>query len=144
MSSRPAPFPTALEAFVELFNEEAFWESHEVLEGPWRENGSDFYHGLILYASAFVHVQRGNVHGILAQLKKAERYLQAYRPAYLGIDLEPLFLHSMVCQKAIREGPQVPATQWQEVIRFPRIQLQAEHFRGDEPELGEEGGDSAT
>ncbi len=59
MSSRPAPFPTALEAFVELFNQEAFWESHEVLEGPWRETRSDFYHGLILYASAFVHVQRG-------------------------------------------------------------------------------------
>ena len=31
---------------VELFNQEAFWESHEVLEGPWRETGSDFYHGV--------------------------------------------------------------------------------------------------
>ena len=40
VSSRPAPFPSALEAFVELFNQEAFWESHEVLEGPWRENGA--------------------------------------------------------------------------------------------------------
>ena len=69
---------------MELFNQEAFWESHEVLEGPWRETGSDFYHGLILYASAFVHVQRGNPHGIGAQLVKAERFLQEFRPAYLG------------------------------------------------------------
>ncbi len=28
-------------------------------EEPWGETESDFYHGLILYASVFVHVQRG-------------------------------------------------------------------------------------
>ncbi len=60
MSARPTPFPAPLEAFVELFDQEAFWASHEVLEGSWRETDSDFYHGLILYTSAFVHVRRGN------------------------------------------------------------------------------------
>ena len=143
MSHLPVPFPAALAAFVELFNDEAFWESHEVLEGPWRNNGSDFYHGLILFASAFVHVQRGNAHGILAQLEKAERYLQSYRPAYLGIDLEPLLQFSIVCHQAIREGPEVPGSQWQEIIQFPTIQLEAKHFRGDEPELAEEDDASA-
>ena len=140
MSHVPAPFPAALTSFVELFNEEAFWESHEVLEEPWRNNKSDFYHGLILFASALVHVQRGNAHGILAQLEKAERYLQPYRPAYLGIDLEPLLQFSMECHQAIREGPEVPGTEWQEVIQFPVIRLEAEHVRGDETELdGEDG-----
>ncbi len=143
MSQLPAPFPAALAAFVELFNEEAFWESHEVLEGPWRNNKSGFYHGLILFASALVHVQRGNAHGILAQLEKAERYLQPYRPAYLGIDLEPLLQFSIVCHQAIREGPEVPGTQWQEVIHFPTILLEAKHFRGDEPELAAEDGQLA-
>lgn len=60
MSARPTPFPAPLEAIVELFNQEAFRASHEVLEGSWRETDSDFYHGLILYTSAFVHVRRGN------------------------------------------------------------------------------------
>ncbi len=135
MSSRPTPVPTPHEAFVELFNQEAFWESHEVLEGPWRETGSDFYHGLILYASAFVHVQRGNPHGIAAQLVKAERFLQEFRPAYLGIDVAPLLSHAGVCRKVVLENPDAPRDRWKEVIRFPKIRLRAEHLMGDEPEL---------
>ena len=135
VSSRPAPFPTALEAFVELFNQEAFWESHEVLEGAWRETGSDFYHGLILYASAFVHVQRGNPHGIGAQLMKAERFLKEFCPVYLGIDVGPLLSHARLCRKVVRENPDAPGDRWKEVIRFPKIRLRAEHLLGDEPEL---------
>ena len=130
-----ASFPSALEAFVELFNQKAFWESHEVLEGAWRETGSDFYHGLILYASAFVHVQRGNPHGIEAQLVKAERFLQEFRPAYLGIDVGSLLSHARVCRQVVRENPDAPADQWKEVISFPKIRLRAEHLLGDEPEL---------
>jgi len=131
----PASFPSALEAFVELFNQKAFWESHEVLEGAWRETGSDFYHGLILYASAFVHVQRGNPHGIEAQLVKAERFLQEFRPAYLGIDVGSLLSHARVCRKVVRENPDASGDRWKEVIRFPKIRLRAEHLLGDEPEL---------
>ncbi len=135
MSAHPTLFPTALEAFVELFNQEAFWESHEVLEGPWRETGSDFYHGLILYASAFVHVQRANPHGIRAQLAKAERFLREFRPAYLGVDVGPLLSHARVCRKLMDEHPDTPGDRWKEVIPFPKIRLRAEHLRGDEPEL---------
>jgi len=132
----PVLYPPELEAFVELFNGEAFWDSHEVLEAPWRDNRSPFYHGLILLASAYVHVQRGNAHGIVAQLEKAGRALRHYRPGYLGVDLEPLFLHSAACRKAIAEAGDTPASQWREVISFPRIQLQAKHLRGNEIELG--------
>lgn len=131
----PVPYPSALEAFVELFNGEEFWDSHEVLEGPWRDTRSEFYHGLILLASAYVHVQRGNTHGIVAQLEKAERALRSYRPGYLGVDLEPLFLHSAACRKAVAEAGDVPASRWREGIQFPRIQLQAELLRGNEIEL---------
>jgi len=106
-----------------------------VLEGPWRETGSDFYHGLILYASAFVHVQRGNPHGIRAQLAKAERFLREFRPAYLGVDVGPLLSHARVCRKLMGEHPDAPGDRWKEVIPFPKIRLRAEHLRGDEPEL---------
>ena len=70
--SRPATFPTALEAFVELFNQEAFWESHEVLEGPWRENGSDFYHGLILNTPAPSSTSNGGIHTALGRSSRRQ------------------------------------------------------------------------
>ena len=46
---------------LELFNEERFWESHEVLEQIWqRSKGTerDALQGLILTAAAFVHYQK--------------------------------------------------------------------------------------
>jgi len=135
LTSSPAPFPTALETFVELFNEEAFWESHEVLEVPWRQNGSDFYHGLILYASAFVHLQRGNPHGVAAQLTKAERFLQKFHPTYLGIDVEALLSHARVCRKVVQENPDAIAGLWPENIHPPTIRLRNDHVSGSEPEL---------
>jgi Domain of unknown function (DUF309) len=132
---KAAPFPAALERFVELFNEEAFWESHEVLEGPWRKNGSDFYHGLILYASAFVHVQRGNPHGTTAQLTKAERFLQEFRPAYLGIDVEALLSHARACWRVVQENPDATAGLWSENVHPPKLRLRDDHLSGSEPEL---------
>lgn len=78
---------TALGRFVALFNAERFWDSHEVLEGPWRESRSELYHGLILFASAFVHAQRRNAHGVAAQLAKAESALAPLGESAEGIDL---------------------------------------------------------
>lgn len=83
--------PPALRRFTELFNGGKYWDSHEALEEAWRENGSEFYHGLILYASAMVHVTRQNPHGVRAQLTKAERVLSPYRPRHLGVDVDAIF-----------------------------------------------------
>ena len=82
----------ALIDFVSLFNSEAYWESHEALESEWRRTRDPFLHGLILYASAWVHRQRGNRHGIVAQLDKAESLLRDFRPKHLGIDIENLLV----------------------------------------------------
>lgn len=106
MSSPGLPRP--LRAFIALFNREEYWESHEALEDAWRETGSDFYQGLIIYASAFVHAERENPHGVRAQLEKAERYLAPYRPAHLGIDVDALFRHAARCRRALREDSPVP------------------------------------
>jgi hypothetical protein len=86
--------PDALCEFAALFNRGEFWESHEVLETPWRQARSGFLQGLILVASAWVHVRRGNPRGILAQLRKAERRLSPYRPAYQGVDVDALLAHA--------------------------------------------------
>ncbi len=64
----------ALSEGINLFNEERFWESHEVLEGVWRvSEGSEkeALHSLILIAAAFVHFQKGEPDICLSVLKRA-------------------------------------------------------------------------
>ena len=132
--------PQALHRFLELFNAQEYWESHEVLEGPWRDEGSDFYQGLILYASAFVHAQRGNPRGVGAQLVKTERKLGGYRPCYLGIDVDAVLAHSVRCRELVElrrdeEDPSSDPSSWLEVVDVPRLELHSRFVRGDEPEL---------
>jgi predicted metal-dependent hydrolase len=126
--------PPALHQFLELFNAQKYWESHEVLEVPWRENGSDFYQGLILYASAFVHAHRGNAHGIGAQLEKAERKLTAFRPCYLGIDVDAVLAHAARCRAFVEQRPEDDPRSLLSTDP-PRLELNRAFMRGEEPEL---------
>jgi predicted metal-dependent hydrolase len=114
--------PPALDLFVDLFNKGAYWESHEALERDWRRTRSAFYHGLILYASAWVHHDRGNPHGVEAQLDKAAPLLARYAPGYLGIDLAAVIRDGA----NLRAGRPAPA---------PMILTDLRLIRGDEPEL---------
>jgi predicted metal-dependent hydrolase len=123
--------PPAFAEFLRRFNAEEFWESHEVLEGPWREERSGFYKGMILFASAFVHAQRGNRHGIGAQMTKAIRELEPYRPSYLGMDVDEI-LASARAARAIADSN---TTATLPNIDFPRLAPDPARIRGDEPEL---------
>lgn len=123
--------------FLELFNAGKFWESHEALEEPWREHGSEFYHALILYASAFVHVNRANRHGIAAQLGKAQPLLEARRPRYLGLDVDAMLEHAAICRHLVAENRDAPDPAWDVLIPTPRLVFDPDRIRGDEPELEE-------
>lgn len=131
----PAEIDPAYAEFLDLFNRGAFWESHEALEGPWRERGSEFYHALILYASAFVHVSRGNRHGIAAQLSKAQPLLETRRPRYLGLDVDGMLEHAAVCRHIVAENREAPHEAWDVLIPVPRLAWDPDNVRGDEPEL---------
>jgi uncharacterized protein len=128
-------FPRSLQRFVELFNHEAFWESHEVLEAPWRKAHSGFYKGLILLASAWVHVQRGNARGIEAQLRKSLRQLGPYRPAYLGVDVDAVLAHAEAALADVARHRGAEGHRWESLLPPPRLALEPERLRGDEPEL---------
>jgi predicted metal-dependent hydrolase len=119
------PFPSGYQAFVTLFNRGAYWDSHEVLEDAWRCTGSAFYQGLILMASAFVHVGRRNAHGVRAQLGKAEARLGPFRPSYLGMDVDAVVAACAAARAALERGA------WPEA---PRLALDPARVRGDEPE----------
>lgn len=117
-----ATLPAALENFVDLFNKGAYWESHEALEPEWRRTRSPFYHGLILYASAWVHLDRGNPHGVLAQLAKAKPLLERYASGYLGIDVAAI----------LGQGAELGSGR---AASAPMILTDLRLLRGDEPEL---------
>ena len=129
MPAQPASvpaFPVPLERFVRLFNAGEYWESHEELEAAWRAGRSEFYHGLILYASAFVHAGRGNPHGVWSQLAKADALLRDYRPRYLGVDVDLLFAGGRAARYALQAGERPEA---------PVLTLSLARVRGSEPEL---------
>ena len=50
----------AMRRYIELFNEERFWEAHEVLERIWHRNRDEGIRGLIVLAAAFVKLQENN------------------------------------------------------------------------------------
>ena len=125
----------AFARFLDLFNRGEFWESHEALETAWRATGSEFYHALILYASAFVHVQRGNRHGIAAQLGKAQPLLERRRPADLGLDVDAMLEHAAICRHIVAENREAPSPAWHVLIPLPRLLFDPARVRGDEPEL---------
>ena len=81
-------------AFFECFNQQLFFEAHDVLEGLWLPqrhgpNGS-FYKGLIQLAGAFVHVQKQRAGPATALLKLARANLQAYPAVHEHLSLVEL------------------------------------------------------
>jgi len=74
---------------IKLFNQERFWECHEVLEQAWHPAKGierDIIQGLILTAAGLVHAQRDEIDVSLSMLKKAWVKLGT-RESYEGIDL---------------------------------------------------------
>lgn len=132
----PDAIEPALAEYLRLFNRGEFGSSHEVLEDAWRRTGSEFYHALILFASAFVHAGRGDRHGIAAHLGKALPLLESRRPTYLGFDVDALLEHAAVCRHLVAENREAPAEAWRVLIPLPRIGYDPARVRGDEPELG--------
>lgn len=128
-------WPSALTTFIDMFNRGQYWDSHEVLETPWRVNRSDFYQGLIIYASAFVHAQRGNPVGICKQMAKVPGKLEGYAPYYMGVDVAAVLEHGEFCIDFVHANPDLAGPALAEAAPYPRLQLDARLIRGDEPEF---------
>lgn len=82
-----------LQEFIQLFNEEKFFEAHEVLELLWRETKTsdrDFYQGLIQLAAAFVHIQKGTPSGAENLYAKAVHHLSKFPRYHCEIDCDKI------------------------------------------------------
>ena len=101
---------------IELFNQQKFFECHEVLEEIWTPaRGPErlFLQALIHFAVGLYHHQRGNRPGAERQLRKGLKKISGYLPDYWGVETEKL-------RRAIERRLQVIESG--RVVRiFPRI-----------------------
>jgi hypothetical protein len=90
----PAPEPERSTYLgLVLFDFGLFFACHEHFEELWRTAAPEdrgFYHGLVQLAAAFYHHEKGNAHGARVLLSRATGRLAAYRPGYLGLDVDLL------------------------------------------------------
>ncbi len=70
----------ALSRAIRLFNDERFWEAHEVLEGLWRAQvgpEKEVLSGLIKLSAAYVHLQKGRPDRYMGLLRASLKHLTA-------------------------------------------------------------------
>jgi predicted metal-dependent hydrolase len=81
-------------AFFDCFNQQLFFEAHEVLEKIWlpqrQQSNGPFYKGLIQFAGAFVHLQKGRLQPAAALLRLARGNLSQYEPVHYQLDVSGL------------------------------------------------------
>ncbi len=82
--------------YFECFNEQSYYEAHDVLEELWLEDrGSaeaNFYKGLIQFAGAFVHLQKNRLEPGFRLFLLAENNLSQYENRYQGLNLSDILL----------------------------------------------------
>src|SRR5579885_1506353 len=81
---------TAICMAIQYFNDERFWECHEVLEGVWKqtfEGEKDLVQGIILVAAALVHYQKYENDICLSIMNRAMEKFSNASGIYYGIDV---------------------------------------------------------
>ena len=87
------PYDRLYLAGIEHFNACEFYEAHEAWEELWIDTTQEsraFYQGLIQTAVCLHHFGNGNVHGARKLYQSCRRYLEPFRPRYLGLDVDKL------------------------------------------------------
>ncbi len=111
----------ALRKAIELWNEERFFEAHEVLEDVWQaaaENERRFWQGIIQIAVGCVHHQRGNVHGTIALLRKAADKLADYPDIHHEVNVVQLRAFAEGVAAAVEDAQQIIAIEYP---KFPAL-----------------------
>ena len=98
--------------FFDLFNQQKYYESHDILEDLWLEQGKQgtnyaFYKGLIQLAGAFVHLQKGRLRPAGALLRLSKSYLSQYPQFHESVQLEAVFLMMAQWETALIDAPKV-------------------------------------
>ena len=81
----------ALKRAKQYFNDERYWECHEVLEGVWKktyEGEKDLVQGIILVAAALVHYQKNENEICLSIMKRAMEKLPSAYGMYHDVNVD--------------------------------------------------------
>jgi uncharacterized protein len=74
---------------INFFNLGQYFEAHEAWEDLWRETQGPlrfFYQGLVQAAVGLHHLNKGNLNGSMAQLRKSISKLEQYPDGFCRID----------------------------------------------------------
>jgi uncharacterized protein len=126
-------------AFFRCWNEQRYYEAHDVLEQLWLKKDSsdaDFFKGLIQAAGAFVHLQKQFEHPshvkhgrrlrpAVRLFRLAERKLSSFGPRHHGLDLIAF------CQLLHSSADQIVASDYKtnpwSPHAAPKLELRKEH-----------------
>ena len=106
-SSPPPPHPPQYIEALRLFNEQDFFECHDVLEELWSDIVGDqrrFYQGLIQVAVALFHFGNGNLGGARKLYHSSREYLKHYPSPYMNLDLDKLLNDLATCFQELLDG----------------------------------------
>lgn len=121
----PEAYPAQYLEGLRLFNEEDFFESHEVLEELWSETQDErkkFYQGLIQAAVALLHFGNGNLGGAKKVYLSCRKYLEPYSPFFEGLDVAKFLVDLQFCfQELIDNRETCPTGVELRDERVPRI-----------------------
>ncbi len=101
----------ALAAAVALWNEQLFFEVHEVLEAVWKTASGDVrqaLQGVIQIAVAYHHLAHGNRRGARTLLHEGRERLAATPTALAGIDAPALLSATAPWESALASGSAPP------------------------------------
>ena len=107
---KPLAGEAAFRHGIQLFNDGAFFECHEVLEDLWRPMRGPrrlFLQGVIHFAVALYHYERGNSAGARRQLRKGLKKLAGYLPEFEGVDTGALYREGVLVLDRIAGGERV-------------------------------------
>jgi uncharacterized protein len=79
----------AIARAIQLFNDERYWEAHEVLEYIWKNAKGverEILNGIILVAAAFVHDEKDEPDVCISILRRARKKLDQASGNYYGIN----------------------------------------------------------
>ncbi len=85
------PKEDAIKKGMMYFNDERFWEAHEVWEGVWKKCYGDekiLVQAIILIAAALVHFQKSENSICLSVLDRASEKLKSSSGSYHGINVD--------------------------------------------------------
>jgi predicted metal-dependent hydrolase len=113
-------------AGILFFNQQEYFEAHEVWEDLWAEcTGPErfFYQGLIQAAVGLHHFGNGNLRGAVKLYQSSRDYMERYPSPYLGLDKDDFWRQMAHCYASLLEGPEPDPRLRPETSRLPRIDL---------------------